>query len=279
MVDIDRRTLIAGGAGLAGVAGVAGAGLGLAICSEKKHIAEPVGYCDRAGQSVLNLAPDPDGGVKECVPKYICVVYIKFDTDLKLTVRRTYIGPLNPNVKLLPDQVSSMATQALDSLARTGTYNTLYDKSDIDPIHLGSQQILVIYIDNRTDRIRFKYNPADINEAGKNLSFDNTIRFVKYRSADLALLTRDNHAFFNIMKMNIIRTGTLLESGVAFRLDYWNTNELGKPIKNVDLGNALTHFIYSMNIHLEMLAPMADDSEKWVPIILDPDTGNMGGDP
>jgi hypothetical protein len=276
MVDIDRRTMI-GAAGVAGVAGLAGAGVALTTCSEKKHmIAEPVGYCDLAGQSVLHLKPEINGGVSECIPSYICVVYIKFESDLKLKVRRTYIGKLTS--KPVPPFVASMVTNALDSLARTGKYNS-FDESDIDPINLGSQQILVIYIDNRTDRIRFKYDPNDINAPDKNLSFDNTIRFVKFSSKGPTLLIRDNHAFFNIMKMDIVQAGTLLESNVAFRLDYWNTDEMGKDIGKLDPMKPSTHFLYSMNIHLEILAPMANGAEKWVPIILDPDTGNGGGDP
>lgn len=278
MVDIDRRTLL-GAAGVAGVAGVAGAGLALASCDKKKlKPVDPVGYCDEAGQSVLHLAPEVSGGVAKCVPKYICVVYIKFDSDLKLKVRRAYVGPLSStNPSPNPTAVENIASDVLKLLAETGTYSGKY-WSDLDPIHLGNQAILVMYIDNRPDRIKFVYNENDTNTANQNTSFGNTIRFVKYRSKGMNSPARDNHAFFNIMKMQIETTGTLLESKVAFRLDYWNTNEMGRPIK-ADQGKPETHYIYSMNIHLEMLAPMADDTQKWIPIILDPDTGNMGGDP
>jgi hypothetical protein len=79
--------------------------------------------------------------------------------------------------------------------------------------------------------------------------------------------------------MKVETAQTLLESDLAFALEYWNTNEMGRPIKDVVFDKPETHYLYSMNIHLEMLAPTADNTEKWIPIILDPDTGNMGGDP
>jgi len=274
MSEINRRTLIS-------MAGIAGAGLALTGCSEERHsTSEPVGECDLAGQSVRDLKPEKDGGVKKCVPKYICIVYIKFEQDWKLKVRRTYIGPLTLDPD--PTLVASMAQLVLAKLADTGQYNQ-YDKYDIDPIHLGSQQILVIYIDNPTNRIRFKYDPNDYNHVDHNHSFDHTIRFVKYSSKGPSIFIRDNHSFFNILKMDITKGGTNLTSDVAFRLDYWNTNEMGQEVTNVTLGNPASHFLYSMNIHLEIYSPipMPDGSmaEKWVPLILDPDTGNMGGQP
>lgn len=276
MSGIDRRTMM-------GLVGAAGAGMMLSGCKDRKKEevkaskSKPVGYCDLAGQSVRDRAPKVAGNVTAFKPKYICIVYVKFDVNTKLVVRRTYVGPLtvaNPS----PTQVEGMAQQVLAQLAAGNSYNQ-HDKPDIDPIHLGSQQIVVFYIDNPTDRIRFKHNPADTNDTNNNSSFDRTIRFVKFSASDTPVDIKDNNAFFNIMKMNIVNQGTSLKSDVAFRLDFWNTNEMGNEIKDVDPDDPDTHYLYSMNIHLEMASPVSATSNKWIPVILDPDTGNMGGEP
>ncbi len=267
MNEIDRRTLF-------GLAGVAGAGLVLTGCSGNSSKPKPVGYCDAAGQSVRDLKPDKFGGVTQCVPKYICIVYVRFEPSIGLNVRCTYV-PLTTNPT--PAEVISKVRPVLHRLATTGTHNQ-FDKEDIELIHLGSQQIVVIYIDNDPNKIRFHYNPADFNGPNNNHSFDRTIRFVPFSSKGPTFLVRDNHAFFNIMKMDIVTTGTSLRSPVAFRLDYWNTDELGRAVTNVT-SDPKTQFLYSMNIHLEMASPVSSGPQKWVPVILDPDTGNGGSEP
>ena len=40
-----------------------------------------------------------------------------------------------------------------------------------------------------------------------------------------------------------------------------------------------TYYVYAMNIHLEMATSKRTAKLNWVPIIIDPDTGNMGGPP
>lgn len=274
MSGINRRTMI-------GLVGAAGAGVVLSGCDDRKKRkvlaskSKPVGYCDVAGQSVRDLKPKTAGNVTGFAPRYICIVYARFDASWKLTVRRTYIGPLT--IIPSPAQVEGMAQQVLAKLAAGNSYNQ-HDKADIDPIHLGSQQIVVFYIDNPPDKIRFKYNPTDTNN-GNNNSYDRTIRFVKFSASDQPLDIKENNAFFNVLKMNIVRTGTSLKSNVAFRMDFWNSDEMGNEIKNVDPNDPDTHYLYSMNIHLEIVSPVSPTSEKWIPIILDPDTGNMGAEP
>lgn len=275
MSGIDRRTMM-------GLVGAAGAGMMLSGCKERKGgkgtkgtKSKPVGYCDVAGQSVRDLAPKVAGNVTAFAPRYICIVYVKFDPNWKLVVRRTYVSLTSTPS---PAQVESTARQILARLAAGNSYNQ-YDKPDIDPIHLGKQEIVIFYIDNPPDRIRFKHNPADTNNASSNKSYDRTIRFVKFSASDNPVDIKENHAFFNIMKMNISKAGTSLKSDVAFRLDFWNTDEMGNAIKDVDPDDPDTHYLYSMNIHLEIASPVSPTSDKWIPVILDPDTGNMGAEP
>ncbi|MEA3038778.1 MAG: hypothetical protein QOE79_1291 [Sphingomonadales bacterium] len=269
MSEIDRRTVIS-------LAALAGGGLALSACGNKpKPPSNTVGYCDLAGQSVRDLAPKPLGPVKSFTPDYICIVYMKFSSDMSMKVRRVYIGPLNR--VLTPSEVESAASDVLAKLASGQSYNK-NDKEDIEPLHMGSQQILVIYLDHDENKVRFKYNPSDYNDPNHNSSYDLTIRFVKY-SANGSDQRHDNHSFFNIMKMAITTHGTPLKSGTAFRLDNWNTDEMGHQISGVDSTNSSTYYLHSMNIHFEVASPVSSGPQKWVPLIIDPDTGNMGMQP
>ena len=65
----------------------------------------------------------------------------------------------------------------------------------------------------------------------------------------------------------------------AYLIDFWNTDENGNAITGVIEGRPATYYVYAMNIHLEMATSKRTAKLNWVPIIIDPDTGNMGGPP
>lgn len=58
-------------------------------------------------------------------------------------------------------------------------------------------------------------------------------------------------------------------------LENWYVDEPGRPIVPP------LQFHYTMNLHLLMRCRLAgaDDGARELPLVLDPDTGNMGGDP
>jgi hypothetical protein len=276
MTEIDRRTLIT----------VAGAGLVLAGCGS--HGAEnssgtPKQDADSAdifgtgylhGQSVRAKRPcDADGnpvGNATFAPDRICVVLLRFETGGQMTARRLYIP--------MPQQSMDLTKVVWGALAKLSEPKPVdqYYRDHIDPIALGGQRLLVIYLDNDPGMIRFKHDRDPVPE-NEEPSYAYTLRFAPYSGLDPKDDTKPNHAFFNVKKMTF-QDVSETKANTAFVLEYWNTNQDGMVIKYVDPDDAHTQFRYSLNILLESKAPSAK-GDKWVPVIVDPDTGNMGAEP
>lgn len=111
-----------------------------------------------------------------------------------------------------------------------------------------------------------------------------------------------NHAFLNMEKSPInfreVAPGEDwgLENETGYALNFWNTDEYGDTIKDIDPHNYKKYYLYAMNIHLilpkaklaaakppappgTVIVPDGTPQDAFLPIILDPDTGNMGGTP
>jgi hypothetical protein len=277
MSDIDRRTMIA----------LAGAGLVLAGCdsqSDGNSIAtgegegettSTAGACRLFGQSVRTPGPldehgKPTGSVTAFAPDKICVVLIRFDAGGQMTTRRTYIAMPQPA------QLITAIWETLGKLS-SGTAVNATDRDHIDPIALVGHRLLVIYIDNDPRIIRFKFHrePVDLTKEEKSYAY--TLRFAPYRGSDPEHKTKPNHAFFNVKKITF--PGVILpKANTAFTLEYWDTDGSGHPVKDVEMDEADTHFIYSLNILIESKVE-SSAGPKWVPLIIDPDTGNGGAEP
>lgn len=265
MTEIDRRALIT----------VAGAGLVLTACkpgdSTKTPTAGPT-WTDGAGsgllygQPVRATAPSTPGHVTEFNPEKICFVMLRFDAGGALTVRRTYI-PV-PAPKPTQAQIKTAVIPQLKRLS-ANTSTKPEDRDNIDPINLFGQRVLVIYLDNNPATARFKYDPDPRNEVA---SYDYTLRFAPYSGADPKREIKENHAFFNVRKIPFVQADGLTGKE-AFVLEFWNSDERGEPIDAKEAEDR-SHYRYSLNILLEVLA-----GTRWVPIIVDPDTGNMGAEP
>lgn len=265
MTEIDRRALIT----------ATGAGLILAACTpqgpEKPPTAKPTWTSGEGagllyGQAVNAKAPDTPGKVKEFNPDTICIVLLRFESGGAIIARRTYI-PV-PSPKPTKDQVSAAIIPILKRLS-AGIDHDANDREDIDPIKLYGQRILVIYVDNKPATARFKYESDPLNEVA---SYDYTLRFAPYSGADPKREIKENHAFFNVQKIALDVTAGLAGKDI-FLLDFWNTDEGGNAI-NAKQGESHSHYRYSLNILLEVAA-----GTRWIPIIVDPDTGNMGSEP
>ncbi|MFL6845962.1 MAG: hypothetical protein ACJ8ER_13910 [Allosphingosinicella sp.] len=268
MSGIDRRTLFA----------AAGAGLVLAGCDSKakKQQMGMVGTCALHGQSVTDTGPEVMGDVKSFAPDRICIVYLQFVAGL-MRVRRTYV-----DIAGTSPTDSTIQAQILGELARVSKWDpaTTEDTDDIHPIRLGGQRILVIYVNNKQEYIRFAYRRGGTTTPQEEKeSYTHTVRFTEFSGQnpeERSRIIRKNHAFFNIRKIALLTAPTVeMEATDALFLDYWNTAEYGDKI-NADKNNLDTWYIYSMNIKLEMATP---DPNRWVPVIVDPDTGNMGAEP
>ncbi|HEU0098877.1 MAG TPA: hypothetical protein VFQ67_08905 [Allosphingosinicella sp.] len=266
MSGIDRRTLL----------GAAGAGLVLAGCtskSGKKHRMDMVGTCQLHGQSVRDKMPYVLGDTKSFAPDRLCIVYLKFASG-RMKVRRTYLD-INASTNL-----QAVIHAELQRISPWGAPDSVKDRDDLHPIKLSGQRIVAIYLDNDRNDIRFSYKRGS-TLAQEEESYAHTIRFTQFSGEDPDAVTRKNHAFFNVRKMLLSGVTAPMRSPEVFLLDYWNTNEIGNKIEVVS-GDPDTEYLYSMNIKLEMAAPMPASStspQRWIPIILDPDTGNMGAEP
>jgi hypothetical protein len=271
MSDIDRRTLLvtAGGAGLIG--GVAGGGLALVGCKYGpfKQADVPVddmspsGYCANHG--------DPPNTPKSFTPEEMCVVYIKFDGGPAPSVTQGYIDNL---IHTDDTYLQGLANEALKELAGIGTHSVSFylKRYNFNLFSFRCPTKVVIFVDNPDTKIRFCEEP-------QGAASEYVIRFTAFtgRSSDPHAPsfrpTRFNQNFYGVDRITI--------NGLAGPAAYWfnflnRKNATTTQIQHVNYNNYQTWWSYSMNIHL--LAKSPDDS-TWIPLVLDPDTGNMGSNP
>lgn len=254
MSGIDRRSLIKmAGAG----AGLLMAGTARAQCQDA---ADESGGCNLHGQAATDPGPEAEGAsVKTFDPDYICVIYMRFD-ERRLKVRTAYVRPPKPF------QVASIVRPILLALRNNGNVAAIRKEVNFENLTFGSPHLLVMYLDNDPDDIGFDDRFGE----------EYIVRFTPLRGSDPTKPARKNHAFYNLERIEFTNPAPL-RSRFAYKLEFWNTNINGDFIV-IDPNCPETHHIYSMNIHLKM-AVEADQEVWWVPLILDPDTGNTGGDP
>lgn len=269
MTDIDRRTLL-------GAAGAAGAGMMLAGCdgrSSKKKCEETTdlaGLCASHGKSVDQARPDKaqDSDFK---PQYLSVAYLRFDSLGRLIARTAHLA--------LPQYddayVNAQTTKLLEEMV-TGVYTlpVLFAANNFVNFHYSKQTIVVVFLDNDPNYIRFNSDPS-LSEQ-QNLKY--VIRFSQFSGQPPYSARRPNHSYFGIRKLDLV--STLLTGKTAYRLNFWSRDKDNITL-NVPKTDKRRWHIYSMNIHLLMKAALATagQAETWVPIIVDPDTGNMGSNP
>ncbi|MEA3000860.1 MAG: hypothetical protein QOK17_2693 [Sphingomonadales bacterium] len=263
--SVDRRSLLA----------MAGAGLALAGCHKQPKadtrnlVPGPwvnFGAGPPNGLAVEGSSPSPLATGITFAPQFLCVQYVRFDAD-KLTTRRGYI-PYNG----ITESNLSSKTEGVISQLKAGTEGGLVADDQGKKIHddmtfigFGSQQVFAIFLDNKLDFAKFE---------GVNKDF--RVRFAWFSGLEPHDTTqvRKNNAFFNLRDKFI----SGFDGATALFLDFWNTNECGDTIQNVRPNVKDSWYRYSMNVHL-LMAVDGPPPTRWVPIILDPDTGNMGGTP
>jgi len=259
MTEIDRRTLI----------GIGGASLVLAGCKGSKDYAEnsklrgPAGadrtwgLCEIHGKS----AGLPTHPKKNFVPQFLCAVYIKFDGAVRPIIRHAYTRwNSSSNLK-------SMAQTLLEQL-RKDQYSSdvIRHEVDFNNFTFKTQQYIVFFVDNLPTEIGFARHPQDL------LYKHHIVRFTPF-SGNYPYLPREkNHAFFGFDELKIDKGN--FNTDLAYQMKFYNTNDLdGNDITADESSNSWR--IYSMNIHLHV----PQGSGNYLPIVLDPDTGNMGSDP
>lgn len=284
MNNIDRRTLLATG-GLAG-ASLALSGCGGDVASGNASRDEPNdtgrgGDGDEAGPGELwgdtVNKPYPHGGT--FTPRYICAAYISFQSNGPI-IRQGYVE------RTTPTQDEARIIELLRTLGHPNvpTIGVMHKRYNFDNFSMKGPHILVVYIDNRPNVARFltisdiendSLPEGETRPHSKRL-LDHIVRFTRFSGNDRKEVEK-NFAFYNIQPIPISVTD--MEGPVAYRIDYHNTDELGHEWE-VTAGNAATYRRYSMNIHyLARSNHAGGGGTRMIPMVLDPDTGNMGIEP
>lgn len=218
------------------------------------------------GQPATDSEPETDGNVTSFRPQHICAVYVRFEPNGTLTVKQAHVAISTPQPT--DADIVRAAEPLLNAMSKAG-----YDgngakkfKENFEDFGFASQHAVVIYLDNNDDTVRFSSKDSDV------------IRFAPISGNDPKTRIRPNHAFFNRRAVSIAPGGGTFGKR-AYLVDFWNTDENGNGITGVIENDPATHYIYAMNIHLEMATSKRTAKLNWVPIIVDPDTGNMGGQP
>lgn len=289
MSDLDRRTIL----------GAAGAGLAVAACSPKSQT-EPQKDGVEADSEADARAPypqygdDPHSKVTSKFPtnaglnpEYICAVYIRFDTDGTMIARHGYFDLSKITVDMSEDKIAATLLQAAAAAKNTAEWKVVnYGHSrkevNFENFSFGHRTRIYILIDN--DNVKFDDRKDTQNDAEG--VYRNLLRFTKFR-VDTGKIQKDgkfqlvpasaNHAFFDatLVRLDGFPNRELL------RVDNHYTDKNGKPIK-ADPNVPDSHQLYSINFNL--LWTTKDTSGKppvtrKIPMVIDPDGGNMGSQP
>ena len=290
MTEIDRRTLF----------GALGAGLVLVSCTpgakkRKEGKKEEFGNPEEgdscgsaAGESALwgdkVNKPTPRGVPKGTAfkPDYLCAAYIRFEQD-GIVVRQGHVHLMGTAVDSEAEQ-AAIAQKLLMALKNPGNptgVNVEFRHDNFDDFSLNGKQVLVLFVDNDPSVARFVAKkdmpPAEPGKPQEDV-LDHIVRFTQFSGVNLGEEAKKNYNFCALKPVEPPLQG--FDSPIAYRLNFWNRDGSGDQIKAVK-GKPETHFRYSMNIHLRFAAKPsgAGGGNVSFPVILDPDTGNMGSNP
>lgn len=283
MTEINRR-------GLIGAAGAAGATVALAACGGKgnKNNASVAatdsnnngnkGINDQWGDDPHRPAPSPvpTGGFN---PTHICIVYIRFEgSNNKSVVRHGYIAirPRNAGENDTSYDAYQL-TQAtlMFKQASTGNWNEntptgeRRKRVNFEDFSFGHQMRIFVLIDN--DNIKFDDRKIDQEYA-------NLIRFTAYRTTDSMtqlkpVLAKENNSFYGATLVDVALPGRARKT---LRFDNWY---IAPPGVVIEYSDPSTHQLYAMNFQLLWLANEKGTRITHIPMIIDPDGGNMGSQP
>ena len=217
-------------------------------------------------------------------PKYLCAIYITRE--------------LNPDKKIY-ELKARQAYAPYDSSASAGS---LRDEASalLDSIKSSSYDKSIIRVDDNFDNFSFnsmQYLVFALDIPAEELDFcrgqeNGVIQLSSLGAANIELIgetRQENFAFFNLKEITLNST---LANNEGYVMEYWNTTPDGRWIQ-ADKDDIRTHYYYSMNIFLRqrlgklpappvrppVLPPWPNANAMTLPIILDPDVGNNGGEP
>lgn len=263
MSQIDRRTLL----GAAG-AGLVLAGLGGAAEARSRRPRDdadpggtPTGSCQLWGDSVRKAKPATEDVTFD--PQYVCALYIKYEKNGRPSIRHAYKALRPPKTN---DVIRQTAESVLKDL-RDDEYHddVIHVRRNFRGFTMNTQQVLVLLLDN---------DPAIIR-LNDDEEMENLIRFTAFGGVPPYTERRKNFSFYNLQRINIKGK---FKCHNAYRVDFWNIDETGGLLAVDSNTSQEDHYNYSMNIHM-LQAPYEPDEVTAIPLILDPDTGNMGAEP
>ena len=288
MTAIDRRTLFgAMGAGLL----VAGCRRGSKPDTVKKdegcgEVGTSSGEHKVWGDTVNRPRPRGVSASTAFTPEYVCAAYIRFDPD-GIFVRQGYVQLTGNAVNSESDQ-NAIAVKLLHELkAPTSNppVNVEFLSSNFDDFSMNGKQVLVLFVDNLPSFVRF-VGDADMQPGTSTIPRENylehIVRFTQFSGRIYGKEMEKNHAFCALKPIDL--SGEGFAGPIAYRLNYWNRTLLGGDINSMsnrpDKNHPETWRQFSMNIHLKMTAkPTGSGPTVTFPVVLDPDTGNMGSNP
>jgi hypothetical protein len=255
MTQINRRGLI----------GIAGAGLIVSGCSKAQDASKRTNipkddYENTTFDPIWNYGQQPwdtvpQGWDKAFNPDYLCVVHIELASDLRIITKRVH----RPAVKSPANDWSSNKANAVDIINKLNRGDALppTDKlfEGLKNFAFGQAHHVVFYVKNSAAEFDSEY-PIWFGKKLRNA----------YKGSKKA---EPNESFFgaNPETINSISGGSKSVTYVEnhFKVGSGNAH---KPIpKDKNL-------IYSLN--LNVVVPSNEDATYTIPLIIDPDTGNMG---
>jgi hypothetical protein len=270
MTEIDRRSLVT----------LAGAGLLVAACNRagSNKPDEPskgtgdtglFGDCPVHGDSVTATAP------AGFAAKLLCVVYIQFPpTGGGPDIQQKYVlltGTESDN------DIRTMVQHVLEQIKGINHSITYYrERYDFQSFSFDRPTYVAFYLDNAETQVKFNWSTVLSDSKNK----EHILRFTRYSGhpgypgEPIYNSRKKNKNFYGIERWTFSNPSVLASDKVV-SVKFYNRNEALQQIGKPDHTKPSTWYIYSMNIHLQM----ATLRGTMFPLILDPDTGNMGSDP
>lgn len=266
---------------------IGGAAAALASCEGPKT-AKPCeenptdsgGYSEHHGEDPKNPPRYLNGATAEkpYKPEYIAVVIIDFERNWSVDIQHasfpiympTGANPENYRLGLALDLIKWVMTVDGRKLGHLkdnqfgkrdhvpyrrlyGNHKDRYDVPSFNDFRFKKQNEIFIFLKNK-----------DIL-----LNKDRLIRFTKF-SDNMSREMDLNHTFFNALPLEGDSLGPNLKNrGKLIRVENHVTNYDGKP--------TVDDTFYSMNIHFRMRVKPEGSEQNYVPMIIDPDTGNGQG--
>lgn len=214
--------------------------------------------------------PNPLGASFE--PEYVCIIYFKFDDPKKTMIRQGYFAtssiPTGMTEKTFAEKMLKEASKAKTS--KDWLDNPTGDKRkefNFNGFTFGHAARIYMLVDN--DNVRFDDRKTDVGTPEER--YANLVRFTEFRvdkdAADFRLIPADqNYSFYGATLTDLSgRKGLMMDN-------IYRTEDGGTPSKD-------NPRIYSMNFHLFWDAVDKEGKLTSVPIVIDPDGGNVGSQP